>query len=188
MSIQPKRGTGPSVRPLLQRDIERAQSMTHSGEEAARYLNVNYETYKKYAKRYGLFEQHKNKAGRGIARPKRRGLFGLDEILAGKHPTYNRTKLKDRLIATGYLPHCCDLCDYKQQRYFDGKVPLVLHYRDGDHLNLALENLQLRCYNCTYLSSGRISVKHLVTGAELSSDANLSDEEIETLQNELMND
>jgi hypothetical protein len=186
MGIQPKRGTGHSIRPLLQRDIETAQANTLSGAEAARYLNVNYDTYRKYAKMYGLFDRHVNTPGVGIARPRIKGTMGLDEILSGKYPMYNRTKLKDRLIAAGKLPNACALCDFDEQRYLDGKVPLVLHYKDLNHLNLTLENLELRCYNCTYLTSGRISVKHLVTGAEYTRDAELSDDEIEQMQNDLM--
>lgn len=180
------RPTGHSIRPLLQRDIETAQANSQSGAEAARYLNVDYETYKKYAQMYGIFDQHRNPYGVGIARPKAKGVYGLDEILAGKYPTYNRSKLKDRLIGAGYLPNCCVVCEFKEQRYLDGKVPLILHYKDDNHLNLALENLELRCYNCTFLTTGRVSVKHLVSGAELTADTDLSDDDIEAMQNEII--
>ena len=35
---------------------------------AAEYLECSYNTFKKYAKRYNLFEQNKNQGGRGMMR------------------------------------------------------------------------------------------------------------------------
>ena len=36
--------------------------------KAATYLNCSYNTLKRYAKRYDLFEQNKNQSGRGITK------------------------------------------------------------------------------------------------------------------------
>lgn len=148
MGVNPLRGVGPSKRPLLESDIKRAQENTRSASEAARFLHVDYKTYKKYAKMYGLFEQHKNPTGKGIARVKKRGKFGLDDILSGKHPTYDKTRLKERIIRAGYLAEECALCGYNKKRELDGRCPLILHCVDGNEHNLKLDNLQLRCYNC----------------------------------------
>jgi hypothetical protein len=148
MGVNPSRGIGHSFRPLLQSDIERAQMNTRSAMEAARYLNVDYKTYKKYAKMYGLHDKHINQSGRGISRKKKTGVFGLDEILAGKHPNYDHTKLKERLIRAGYIAESCSLCGFDKKREIDGRAPLVLHCKDGNKRNLHLENLELRCYNC----------------------------------------
>lgn len=122
MGVQPQRGTGYSRRPLLRRDIEIAQANTRSGHEAARYLKVNYGTYKKYAKMYGVFEDHINPSGKGISRKKTKGLYGLDSILAGEHPNYDRGKLKERLINAGYLSEDCALCGFKEKRVADGQI------------------------------------------------------------------
>lgn len=190
MGVQPNRGTGASRRPLLRRDIEIAQANTRSGHEAARYLKVNYGTYRKYAKMYGLFEQHINSSGRGISRKKTKGLFGLDSILAGEHPNYDRGKLKERLINAGYLSESCSLCGFNEKRIVDGRCPLVLHTRDGSE-NLNLDNLELRCYNCTYLTTGRVADRSLLTPASLSADmmANgLTMDDIAEMQDELMQD
>ena len=43
-----------------------AQENTNSNMSAARWLNVSYTTYKKWAKYYGVFEQHLNQKGVGI--------------------------------------------------------------------------------------------------------------------------
>lgn len=147
MAVQPTRGKGRSRRPLEKSDILTAQAQTKSAAEAARYLRVNYMTYKRYAQMYGIFEQHKNTSGKGIHKRKYEGKFGLDEILANQHPTYDRTKLKRRLIQAGMLREECALCKFSERRILDGQVPLVLHtIEDPD--DLRLKNLRLLCYNC----------------------------------------
>jgi len=147
------------AKPLLSRDIKYAQSQTKSHAEAARYLNVSFSTYKRYATDYGLYDtDHKNPSGKGISKLKSKGLFGIQEILDGKHPNYDRTKFKERLIRAKYLTHACAYCGHSQTRP-NGRGPYTLDYRDGDRTNLQLDNLQLICYNCTYLTNGRITVE-----------------------------
>ena len=46
--------------------ILESQKHTKSNMEAARWINVSYNTYKKWAKYYGVFEQHLNKEGVGV--------------------------------------------------------------------------------------------------------------------------
>ena len=36
------------------------------------------------------------------------------------------------------------------------QIPLTLDFRDGDKKNMRLDNLQLLCYNCAFIISGRI--------------------------------
>lgn len=189
MGVNPLRGVGPSKRPLLESDIKRAQENTRSASEAARFLHVDYKTYKKYAKMYGLFEQHKNPTGKGIARVKKRGKFGLDDILSGKHPTYDKTRLKERIIRAGYLAEECALCGYNKKRELDGRCPLILHCVDGNEHNLKLDNLQLRCFNCSYLTTGRVSAKHIMNPGVYDQDlldTGITMDEIERIQNEMM--
>jgi len=189
----PIRGVGPNSRPLLAKDILIAQEHTQSAAQAARYLNVNYATYRKYAVLYDLFKNHTNKTGKGIPRKKMKGLFGLDAILNGEHPTYDRGKLKERIIRAGKLPERCNLCGFDEKRVFDGRCPLVLHSKDGDNQNLRLENLELRCYNCSYLTTGIVSAKSEmkkplnegVFDDDLMATQELSPEELERLKDEM---
>ena len=51
---------------LTKNRILESQKHTKSNMEAARWLEVNYNTYKKWAKYYGVFEQHLNQKGVGI--------------------------------------------------------------------------------------------------------------------------
>jgi hypothetical protein len=63
-----KRGIG--ARPLLESEIKDAQSKSRSAFEAARSLGVSYNTYKKYAQLYGIFENLKNPYGICIEKAK----------------------------------------------------------------------------------------------------------------------
>ena len=59
-----KRGLG--AKPLMESEIKKAQNKARSAMEAARILGVSFNTYKKYAKKYGIFEDLKNPDGNGI--------------------------------------------------------------------------------------------------------------------------
>ncbi len=47
-------------------EIQNALNHTNSISGGARYLNVCYDTFVRYAKRYNLFEKYKNQSGRGV--------------------------------------------------------------------------------------------------------------------------
>lgn len=142
-------------RPLIKADIERAYAHAHSASDAARFLDIDYRTFRKYAKLYGIWIT--NPGGKGIPRPGAFHPFSLESIFEGKHPNYNHKKLKERLIRSGTFKNECALCGYNQARP-DGRVPLSLYIKDGNKHNLALDNLELRCWNCTYLTAGKMDV------------------------------
>ena len=48
--------------------VQNAINNTHSMTKAAEYLHCSYNTLKRYAKRYDLFETNKNQSGRGITK------------------------------------------------------------------------------------------------------------------------
>ena len=155
-----------SKRPLLQQEIELAMQNTRSNKEAARFLGVSYNTYKKYAKLYKydetgktLFDKHLNLYGRGIPKKRDYHKIQLNEIFEGKHPTYPRNILKERLIKHGYLNGSCNNCGFCESRMSDGKIPLLLEFHDEDNQNLKMDNLYLLCYNCHYLLIGGLNVK-----------------------------
>jgi hypothetical protein len=60
------KGGRPVSKPILRSEIEEAQRHTNSNSAAARYLNVEYTRYRKYAKLYGLFDSHSNVKGIGV--------------------------------------------------------------------------------------------------------------------------
>lgn len=150
---------------LLESDILRAMKHTKSNAGAARFLNVSLKTYRKYAKMYkdengkDLYEIHKNQFGVGIPKVSlhRHGKkYILEDILAGKHPSYPVNKLKDRLFASGILEEKCEMCGFEERRITDNKIPVLLTFKDGDPSNYQLENLEVLCYNCYFLIVGNI--------------------------------
>ena len=149
---------GAGFRPILESDILDAQSKSKSGFETARTLGVSYNTYKKWAKVYGIFENALNPSGIGIIRANQvhKGENALDKILAGEgKPDYPIARLKRRLITSGYFPEECTCCGFDEKRASDGKVPLLLDFLDNDWQNHKLENLRFLCYNCFFLLVGK---------------------------------
>ncbi len=152
-----KRGLG--AKPLLESEIKDAQKKARSAMEAARLLGVSYNTYKKYARKYGIFEDLKNPDGTGIRKGYniKRGKYSLDDIIAGKYPDYPIWKLKSRLLLNGYMLEKCNNCGFEEKRLTDGKVPLVLDFKDGDRKNHKYDNLQMLCFNCSFLINGNLT-------------------------------
>lgn len=151
LKIKLKRGKG--TRPLLQSEIEAAQSVSKSAREAARKLGVNYLTYRKYARLYGIHTLL-NQFNRGIKKniDPDSGKYPISEVLDGKHPDYPVFRLKDKLIRSKIKEACCEMCGYKERRITDGKIPLLINFEDGNSKNHKLENIKLLCYNCTFVA------------------------------------
>lgn len=127
---------------------------------ATRYLHVSYQHYKKYAIMYGLFEEHKNQAGKGIPKflkgPKK--MPHMMEIIEGRiaASSFDPNKLKYALIEQGYVSEECSVCKFKERRVLDYKIPLLLHFKDNNSNNYSLDNVELLCYNHYFLTVGDI--------------------------------
>lgn len=146
---------------LTREDIERAIRMTKSNKAAARYLHCSFPHYKKYATLFKaedgrtLFETHLNQAGKGV--PKfltgRAKQAPLEEILNGTFPVehFKPAKIKAALISEGYLAEQCNRCEFGEARLLDGKVPLILTFKDKNKHNYHRDNIELLCYNCSFL-------------------------------------
>ncbi len=147
---------------LTKEDIVRAQAMTRSNFAAARYLNVSYNHYKKYAKLYKdeetgktLLELHMNQEGKGI--PKFLTSGGKEppllDLLEGRIPAehFDPQKIKRRIIFEALIEEKCARCGFAERRALDTKVPIVLHHKDGNKKNWHLDNLEFMCYNCSFL-------------------------------------
>ena len=166
----------PKAKPLTKEMIMAAINKTKSNRAAARYLNVSYIHYKKWAKLYesdthdNLFEQHKNQSGKGI--PKFLKSTGkepaLIDIIEGRvdASSFSPDKLKYRLITEGYLLEECAMCQFKERRVLDYKMPLLLHFKDGNKKNYRKENIELLCYNHYFLTVGDIFTEKQVKKIE----------------------
>jgi len=155
-----KRGLG--AKPILESQIKGAQAQSKSAFGAARALGVSYNTYKKYAKLYGIFEDLKNPFGVGIERTKaiRNKKYHIDDLIAGKHIKYPLYKFKNKLFDSGYVPKVCSSCGFSEERITDGKMPLLIDFLDGNLNNRVLDNIRPLCYNCFFLLIGERNVKN----------------------------
>lgn len=155
-----KRGLG--ARPLMESQIRAAQEKSKSAFEAARTLGVSYNTYKKYSKMYGIFEDLKNPYGIGIEKAKKikNKKYHIDDIIDGKHLHYPLHKFKNKLFDSGYVPKICSSCGFSEERITDGKMPLLIDFLDGNLNNRKLDNIRALCYNCFFLLVGERNVKN----------------------------
>ena len=139
-------------RPIPKGKVEEAINATLSIRAAAKYCGVSYNTFKKYAKLYNLFEQNKNQTGVGITTKGNTGWGArIQDIFDGKHPNYPHWKLQERMIRGGYLAQECCNCGYDDYRERDMRGPYLINFLDNDPTNHSLDNMVLICYNCFFL-------------------------------------
>jgi 5-methylcytosine-specific restriction endonuclease McrA len=158
---------GRPPRTLSESVIRNAMKHTQSNFQAARYLNVTIETYRKYAKLFidqqtgkTLYELHKNNSGKGIKKILWRHDISVEKInqimQSDSYRAINLEKLKNRLIYEGILRMECYQCGHCEKRVVDYKQPLVLSFIDGNKHNWKVENLRMLCYNCYFLFVGNL--------------------------------
>jgi hypothetical protein len=155
----------PATKTYSREDILRAMRFTKSNRAAARYLGCSYQHYKPYAKLFRLdefdpnsptlFDAHKNQSGKGIPKflPNRRKEPNVKLIFESGTgwESFTPEKIKSRGIAEGYLKEQCYHCGFAERRVTDYKVPLLLNFKDGNHNNYLVDNLELLCYNDYFL-------------------------------------
>lgn len=157
--------------------IRNAMKHTQSNHQAARYLKMSYDTYRKYAKLYidqesglTLFELHKNQHGKGITRVRWNHEFALDkldEILTkSEYKAFSIEKIKNRLLFEGRLKHECYRCGHSEKRVVDYKQPLVLNFKNGDKHDWRFANLEMICYNCYFLFVGNLYTEKQIKNIE----------------------
>lgn len=156
----------PSPKPLSKEMILSAQSKTLSNRAAARYLGCSYQHYKRFAKIYNdedgknLFDKHLNPTGIGIPKflSKDGNAGNILDVIEGRIPLEHFTpqKIRDKLIIEGYLKNECYRCGMNECRVTDGKLPLILNWKDNNKKNFKLDNIELLCYNCMFLYVGDI--------------------------------
>ncbi|MDB4276983.1 hypothetical protein N9864_00510 [bacterium] len=154
----------PKSKPITKEECLRAMRHTKSVRAAARYLNCSYQHLKPIMKMYeatengfdNLFEQHKNQQGKGIKKFLGNGkkLPPLIEIIEGRvdPSSFSPDKIKYRLLTEGYLKEECNKCGFNERRVADYKMPLLMHFKNGNKKHYVLDNLEMLCYNCYYLS------------------------------------
>jgi 5-methylcytosine-specific restriction endonuclease McrA len=152
---------------ITEDQIWEAMKNTRSNHEAARWMQITYITYKKYASKYidrdtgkTLFELHMNQSAKGIPKfgKRRHDKASIIDIMEEKVPkTFVSVKvLKTQIIQQAILEEKCCRCGYQEKRVIDYKVPLILNFKDGDKRNWKLENVEFLCYNCYFMCVGEV--------------------------------
>jgi len=155
---------------LTEKLIRYAMANTWSNTEAAKFLGVNYKTYRWYAKLYRepdgrtLFEVHKKvsfdpERMRNIRKKKSDKSYScnkgykekLEDILAGKHQGYSPRKLRKRILLSGWIEPICANCAWNESRVTDGNYPLLINFKDTNWRNCHQDNIELLCFNCYFL-------------------------------------
>jgi|15BtaG_2_1085339.scaffolds.fasta_scaffold03429_9 hypothetical protein len=156
----------PAAKPLSKEMILAAMAKTKSNRACARYLNVSYHHYKKWAKQYKvedgkeetLFDKQLNPMGKGIPKflNNKGKLPAILDLIEGRADpsSFSPEKIKLKLINEGYLDEKCANCGFCERRVNDYRMPLLMHFKDGNKQNYRKENLDLLCYNCYYLTVG----------------------------------
>ena len=136
-------------------NIELAIKSTQSMGQAARYMGVAKNTFKKYAKLHGLWKPITN--FKGIRRTGNVGSqlkHDLKAILEGKNPNpYREDTLLTKGIREGYIECRCSNCgaDYSYMDSAEKLPPLILDFLDRNPMNTHLDNLRALCFNCIYV-------------------------------------
>tara|TARA_Y100000389_G_C17177524_1_gene372308 strand:- start:171 stop:656 length:486 start_codon:yes stop_codon:yes gene_type:complete len=144
---------------ILESNVRLAMKNSKSNRAAAKFLGVSYNTYKKYSEMYfengvSLFEIHKNEKCIGIKKERKSFTIPIEKILNGEKPNYSVQKLKTRLFREGLKAEECGCCGFNERRITDYQIPLLINFGDGDKNNWKLENLEILCYNCYFLTVG----------------------------------
>jgi hypothetical protein len=71
----------------------------------------------------------------------------LNKILVKNSNYVNTTRLKHRLLKSGFLKNVCEICGIKDE--WQGQpLKMILDHINGDHQDHRIENLRMVCPNC----------------------------------------
>ena len=136
-------------------EIEQAISVTQSMRQAATYLNLSYNVFKREAIRHNLWNPGKPSDGSKIKRFHSGKISSemLLKILRGERlMTYRETMLLKKAFEEGYLECECGNCGENFSHIVSPETPpLVLDFLDRDTTNGKQENLRALCLNCVYM-------------------------------------
>ncbi len=171
MIFNNSKGGSKRAKPFTKDQILDAMAKTKSVKGAARYLNCSYQHLKPWMKLFTddetgktLFDLHKNQSGKGIPKflPTTHGFKSKEpaiiDIVEGRVDSslFIPEKIKYRMIEAGLLEEKCGCCGFQERRVVDFKMPLLMHFKDGNTKHYNLNNVQLLCYNCYFLFYGSV--------------------------------
>ena len=189
MSVQSYKGQGIDPyrgNPIPKQKIKEAIEANPSMRSAGQSLHVAYNTFKKYALQYNLWNPRPT--SKGIKRIRKSQWNGHV-----RHGIKAYLQIMDSAIKRGELEQKCSHCGYNEYRKSDAYSPMIPYFIDGNEQNTKIENIRVFCYNCFFIlfdikhrpTATKNDVKHLrevieeVTGDSLRKE--LTDEFSENL-------
>jgi len=143
MAQSGRQGINPWLGKTIPKDrIVRAIEESESMSKAAQSLHTSYNTFKKYAKLYGVWKPLPSNAGISRARK---------VTWNGNKPLDVEIQFQKELIKEFVLPQRCSCCGESRQRNSDLLSPLIVHFINGDTHDRKPSNLRFFCYNCYFL-------------------------------------
>ena len=152
MSYQLEPNKGGRTRINLSRGkVEHAISITNSMRQAAIYLNLSYNIFKREAKKHSLWAPGKTTDVKKVHSGALSSAM-LVKILRGEQMmNYRETLLLKKAFHEAYLEKKCSNCDADFTHILEPETPpLVLDFLDRDSRNGKQENLRVLCLNCVY--------------------------------------
>ena len=152
MSYQLEPNKGGRTRINLSRGkVEHAISITNSMRQAATYLNLSYNIFKREAKKHSLWAPGKTSDVKKVHSGALSSTM-LVKILRGEQMmNYRETLLLKKAFHEAYLEKKCSNYDADFTHILEPETPpLVLDFLDRDSRNGKQENLRVLCLNCVY--------------------------------------
>lgn len=120
----------------------------------AKILDIPIPTFIYHAKKLGLYAPNQGRKGFKKTELQQasinRRTVPLEEVLEGKHPSYDTGTLKRRLVQNNILKYECTTCKIKE--WYGKNLSLQINHIDGNHTNHILSNLEFLCPNCHSLT------------------------------------
>lgn len=122
--------------------IDSANNSTTMSQAAAK-CGLHFSTFKRRALKLNVYKT--NQGGKGNKKNWQLKI-DLNEILEGKHPSYQTYKLRNRIIKKNILEYECKICGIYE--YNNLPLTLELDHINGIRNDHRLCNLRLLCPNC----------------------------------------
>jgi hypothetical protein len=153
---------------LQEKDFAELIKQYSSIESIAKALNMSKRIFIKYAKIYAYtssetyydyFQRMKS------WKPKPASIYNAKvrqkvmEIVANKRQnTFPIGDLMYMLFRYELKKECCENCGCGERRSHDGRKPLLMTFKRKNNIkNYSLDNLQILCYNCYFMTVGDVS-------------------------------
>lgn len=142
---------------LTEKEVRYVIEHTASNLEAAEFLRIRPDTWKKYASLYfdeetgkSLYKLH---AAHTKKRHRSRNMDNaelIQQILDGQQPVIRYREFKRDLFRNAIFEEKCMWCDYQERRVIDFTSPILIVFRDGNWKNGQYDNIAMICFNCYF--------------------------------------